>query len=76
LWIDDHNILGHFTAINKEPYFRPELSAEAKAGKYDPSADVAIALMKYGGGMPLRPAGALAGRLWRAAAGLGPVRAL
>jgi hypothetical protein len=35
-----------------QEYFRAELPAEAQAGKYDPTADVAIALMKYGGGMP------------------------
>jgi hypothetical protein len=35
-----------------QEYFRAELPAEAQAGKYSPSADVAIALMKYGGGMP------------------------
>ncbi len=35
-----------------ETYFRAELPEGVKEGKYDPTADVAIALLKYGGGMP------------------------
>ncbi len=35
-----------------ETYFRAELPEGVGEGKYDPTADVAIALLKYGGGMP------------------------
>lgn len=35
-----------------QQYFRAELPAEVTEGKYDPTADVAIALAKYGAGLP------------------------